>query len=213
MNPKCKCGGTIIYNTDIQLASYPPKYRGKCSSCNEYHTIFCSKYIPEPEMNSTKIITPQNMKYRLYSISNMYMHGIHTGIQAQHSTVELFTKYRSMQTQTQFEMICNWAENHKTTIVLNGGMHEHLMDLLSKLESSSLIFAPFFEPGINNACTNISIILSELEYNYFNENIITEMDADELINWYNLKSNYANINTDTTNLLVLELISKMNLAK
>ena len=56
---------------------------------------------------------------RLYSVTNMYMAGIHAGIQTQHSTGELFAKYReySIQNNTIFE----WVIYHKTTIVLNGG--------------------------------------------------------------------------------------------
>lgn len=103
---------------------------------------------------------------RLYSVTNMYMAGIHAGIQTQHSTGELFAKYRkdSVQNNTIFE----WVNDHKTTIVLNGGMHQDLVAVLELLEewekhdeNEVIPFAPFYEPGVNNALTSISIVMRE----------------------------------------------------
>lgn len=103
---------------------------------------------------------------RLYSVTNMYMSGIHAGIQTQHSTGELFAKYRedSVQKHTIFE----WVDDHKTTIVLNGGMHQDLVALFELLEDwenhdkdEVIPFAPFYEPGVNNALTSISIVMRE----------------------------------------------------
>ncbi|EBS4516692.1 hypothetical protein DQT32_04690 [Salmonella enterica subsp. enterica serovar Braenderup] len=103
---------------------------------------------------------------RLYSVTNMYMAGIHAGIQTQHSTGELFAKYRkdSVQNNTIFE----WVIDHKTTIVLNGGMHQDLVTVLNLLEewekhdeNEVIPFAPFYEPGVNNALTSISIVMRE----------------------------------------------------
>lgn len=103
---------------------------------------------------------------RLYSVTNMYMAGIHAGIQTQHSTGELFAKYRkdSVQNHTIFE----WVNDHKTTIVLNGGMHQDLVAVLNLLEewekhdeNEVIPFAPFYEPGVNNALTSISIVMRE----------------------------------------------------
>ncbi len=103
---------------------------------------------------------------RLYSVTNMYMAGIHAGIQTQHSTGELFAKYReySIQNNTIFE----WVIYHKTTIVLNGGMHQDLVAVLELLEDwekhdkeEVIPFAPFYEPGVNNSLTSISIVMRE----------------------------------------------------
>lgn len=107
---------------------------------------------------------------RLYSITNMYMAGIHAGIQTQHSTVRLFVKYDKDGGDTfpQEALLFDWAINHETTVVLNGGMHDSLKELLELFEkwekkevNDVLPFAPFFEPGVNNALTSISVIMPQ----------------------------------------------------
>lgn len=111
---------------------------------------------------------------RLYSITNMYMNGIHSGIQTQHSTVEAFVKYPN--NTPQHSVLLDWATYHKTTVVLNGGMHDQLMELLALLEKweneeeyEVLPFAPFFEPGVNNALTSISIVMPQDAIEYMSE--------------------------------------------
>lgn len=108
---------------------------------------------------------------RLYSITNMYTAGIHAGIQTQHSTVEAFVKYPS--NTPQHSVLMDWAKYHKTTVVLNGGMHDQLMEILALLEKweaeeeyEVLPFAPFFEPGVNNALTSISIVMPQDAIDY-----------------------------------------------
>ncbi len=105
---------------------------------------------------------------RLYGITNMYMSGIHAGIQTQHSTAELFIKYPMTNSATSDKacVISDWAKYYKTTVVLNGGMHDNLEDfklLLLKWAAAepeeSLPFAPFYEPGVNHALTSISIVV------------------------------------------------------
>lgn len=85
---------------------------------------------------------------RLYGL-NKYVHGWYScSVQTQHSTGELFAKYReySIQNNTIFE----WVIYHKTTIVLNGGMHQDLVAVLELLEDwekhdkeEVIPFAPF----------------------------------------------------------------------
>lgn len=110
---------------------------------------------------------------RLYSITNMYTAGIHAGIQTQHSTVEAFVKYPN--STPQHSTLIDWATYHKTTVVLNGGMHDQLMELLALLEKwekeeyEVLPFAPFFEPGVNNALTSISIVMPQDAIDYMSE--------------------------------------------
>lgn len=107
---------------------------------------------------------------RLYSITNMYMSGIHAGIQTQHSTSELFVKYTSPNSVYkighQVGHLYRWAEFFKTTVVLNGGMHDDLLKVLELFKAwerhapyEVLPFAPFYEPGVNNALTSISTIM------------------------------------------------------
>ncbi len=40
----CKeCGGFIEWDKSTQLASAPPKYKGKCKECGEVSYEFCNK--------------------------------------------------------------------------------------------------------------------------------------------------------------------------
>lgn len=158
---------------------------------------------------------------RLYSITNMYMNGIHSGIQTQHSTVELFVKYpiTNSKTHNSANIIHDWAKNHKTTIVLNGGMHDSLMKVLHLLQEwgyhndEALPFAPFFEPGINNALTSISIIMPQDAIDFMSE-IRTKKPRDgimttEYIELYNsIKEAY-----DKHAFKLFELVAFMPFAK
>jgi len=125
---------------------------------------------------------------RLYSITNMYTAGIHAGIQTQHSTAELFVKYPMTNSATSDKacVIFDWAKYHKTTIVLTGGMHDNLVTLLENMEVWAkhnpdvyLPFAPFYEPGINNALTSISIIMPEDAIEYMGLIRSTKPDTPE----------------------------------
>lgn len=125
---------------------------------------------------------------RLYSITNMYTAGIHAGIQTQHSTVELFVKYPMTNSATSDKacVIFDWAKYHKTTVVLQGGMHDNLVELLHDMEvwakhepDVHLPFAPFFEPGINNALTSISIIMPQDAIDYMSAIRTTRVDTPE----------------------------------
>lgn len=226
---KCMCGGIINFNTSIKLLSHPAQYKGVCTECSAITYIRCidldmaypitatrppehidiNVIVEPPKPQKNTMVVPDD--FRLYSVTNMYTIGIHAGIQTQHSTVELFTKYRSVKTESQLETIYHWAENHKTTVVVNGGMHEHLVNLLSELENTSLIYAPFFEPGLNNACTSISLILSSTEYMF--SKVEAAIQNDEYIDQdtFIQHTEYARLCPE--NIEVLRKINSMNLAK
>lgn len=125
---------------------------------------------------------------RLYSITNMYMAGIHAGIQTQHSTAELFVKYPMTNSKTSHlgSIVYTWAKYNKTTIVLNGGMHDALCRLLELLEEwerkepdDVMPFAPFFEPGVNNALTSISVVMDDVAIEYMSRIRSTKPDTEE----------------------------------
>ena len=56
---------------------------------------------------------------RLYSFQNFYFAGIHAGIQTAHSVGEMAANYDA--STSQGKMFLDWAKNHKTIIVKNGG--------------------------------------------------------------------------------------------
>lgn len=153
---------------------------------------------------------------RLYSITNMYMNGIHAGIQTQHSTGELFLKYYEKSNFPQIELVLKWLAEHKTTIVLNGGMHPDLISLLELLndwekhdEYEVLPFAPFYEPGVNNALTSISIIMPQDAIDYMDLIRKTKPDTPEYIDL----QNSIIISYGRKALEVLEAIAFLPLAK
>lgn len=101
---------------------------------------------------------------KLYAVTNMYMSGIHAGIQCQHSTVEMFLKYKD--NPERMSTLFDYAQNHKTTVVLNGGMDCDMQKFLKNLEywdlnGDAFEFAPFYEPGIGNALTSISVLVPD----------------------------------------------------
>lgn len=151
---------------------------------------------------------------RLYSITNMYMTAIHAGIQTQHSTAELFVKYPM--TTHLGNVLFTWAKHHKTTVVLNGGMHDSLCKLLELMEewerkepNDVIPFAPFFEPGVNNALTSISIVMDDIAIEFMSRIRSTKPDTDEyaelIVEMHDSYGRYG--------ISVLELIAFMPLAK
>lgn len=120
---------------------------------------------------------------RAYFVNNMYLSSIQNGIQAGHVIHELFRKYMNNSSYDKVvpsreEQLYDWADNHKTMIVLNGGMTEHMVDFLALVEKTTLPHATFFEPGIGNALTSIGIIVPERMYKY--DEVIDILEDKEL---------------------------------
>ena len=68
---------------------------------------------------------------RAYFFGNMYMSSIQQGIQAQHTTSELFIKYQSDGIYRGAERyLYEWASGHKTSILLNAGFSEEIARLV-----------------------------------------------------------------------------------
>jgi hypothetical protein len=125
----------------------------------------------------------------------MYISGIGAGIQSQHTTVEMFLKYQptyadfvaiesiesmgykiTQNRSPQQEMLFDWAKNHKTTIIVNGGYSSDLndtLDLLQRVEvyGGEYPFACFkeTEDALNGALTNVGVILPEEIFNFVKE--------------------------------------------
>lgn len=121
---------------------------------------------------------------RLYTINNMYLSSIQNGIQAAHVVHELFNKYDlskmdgiDHKSMLQREKLVDWSENHKTMIVLNGGMTEQMEPMLPIIEASGLPWASFYEPGIGNALTCIGIVVPERLYG-------ADLEQEYRYDWY-----------------------------
>lgn len=64
---------------------------------------------------------------RTYFFGNFYFSSIQQGIQALHALAEMMTKYRF---DEKANTLYDWIDNHKTTILLNGGDQSALEDLM-----------------------------------------------------------------------------------
>jgi hypothetical protein len=111
---------------------------------------------------------------RSYHFNNMYMHGIHAGIQSKHAGDEITLKTLAANSETQGsyarDSYLDWMANHKTVVVLNAGMHGDLVKIDEFLTSQDNPYAwgSFRESAyaLNHAMTNIAIILPEHIYGF-----------------------------------------------
>lgn len=105
---------------------------------------------------------------RAYFFGNMYLSSIQQGIQAAHAVAEMFIKYHN-HTTYHFDMIHEWADKHKTMVLLNAGYSEEIRNLITFFSEKSNPFpwAPFREgaDALDNALTTVGIILPEEIYN------------------------------------------------
>lgn len=66
---------------------------------------------------------------RMYCLNNMYLSGIHAGIQSKHSGDEVVIKYlldEKFKNTDQSQMLRDWIVDHKVVTVLNAGHQENL---------------------------------------------------------------------------------------
>lgn len=137
----------------------------------------------------------QTTELRAYFFNNMYLQGIHSGVQSQHCTAEMFLKYLvetpSRTLLAQEDLLIEWANNHKTTIVLNGGMSGHLDELVTLLSSEHNPYPwAFFkesEFALEGALTNVGIILPDIIFKA--PFVSEEFDGGEEFEQYRFENN------------------------
>lgn len=127
---------------------------------------------------------------RCYHLGNFYLSPLQSGLQSAHTQHELAIKYLAStpcRNLTADESIdeygarlelhidakadyINWANNHKTLIILNGGMMSHLLEFETFLTAHQHAFAwSSFreeEAALNGTLTNVGIVLPEHMYAY-----------------------------------------------
>ena len=104
---------------------------------------------------------------RLYTFTHFMLSSMAKGIQATHSTVELFNKYDDPQDDIQAGWLYDWSRNHKTMISLNAGLTPDLELLIEFFEYGDCPFPwAFFneDESLGNLVTSVSIILPEYIY-------------------------------------------------
>lgn len=108
---------------------------------------------------------------RAYFFMNMYLSSIQNGIQSAHVVAELFYKYQinnGSHRSNQYCQLMDWANRHKTMILLNAGYSEELHNLQEFFlsDNNHYPWALFKESqeALDGAFTCIGIILPERIY-------------------------------------------------
>ena len=99
---------------------------------------------------------------RAYFWGNMYLSSIQQGIQAAHVVAEMFAKYPDDDNHSM--TLLDWADDHKTMILYNGGYQSKLIDIADVLKASGKYpWADFREEeaSLNGAVTSVGVILPE----------------------------------------------------
>lgn len=104
---------------------------------------------------------------RAYFFGNMYLSSIQQGIQAAHVTAELFMKPHSEQGNI---YLLDWANNHKTMILLNAGYSEEIRRLVEFFDTTDNPYpwASFNEgqDALDGALTCVGIVVPERIYRF-----------------------------------------------
>ena len=105
---------------------------------------------------------------RAYFFGNMYLSSIQQGIQAQHCTAEMFVKYQAGHPEKYHDQLYDWAQNHKTSVLLNGGDCAGLSEIFQVLDSpdNPYPWAVFLESNdaLRNALTCVGIVIPKRVY-------------------------------------------------
>lgn len=119
---------------------------------------------------------------RAYFFGNMYLSSIQQGIQALHATSEMFVKYYGRAGDTN-GMLMEWAENHKTVCLMNGGFNSTIRGLMAFFNDNENAYpwAEFHEEedSLDGALTCVGIILSEKIYD--TAKIIRNGDSESIL--------------------------------
>ena len=106
------------------------------------------------------------MELRLYTFINFYLSSIQQGIQSAHIVHDLMLKYQ-VHSSGAAKMVNDWAREHKTMIVLNGGATTDLEQGIEVLRAqSSYPWVEFYESRecLSGALTGFGVVLPESIY-------------------------------------------------
>lgn len=115
----------------------------------------------------------ENEKLVMFSFQNQYLQGIQAGIQSGHCWLEMAVKYKTFITvhrTSESSIFWEWAENHHTVSIKNGGDQTALEDIINLFQRADNPY-PWQqwhegEKALNGALTNVSIIVPEHVYGY-----------------------------------------------
>lgn len=128
---------------------------------------------------------------RFYGFGNYYLSSLQQGLQSAHAVGELFVKYD--QHSEQNTMVFDWAKEHKTMVLLNGGNSADLEAIHQNFEiledlGMTLPFAKFHEDDVslNNALTYVGIIVPEKIYTMASE--VRQMRNVEVMEYFDFNN-------------------------
>ncbi len=103
---------------------------------------------------------------RFYGFGNYYLSSLQQGLQSAHVIGELFTIHNHL--TEKYMQVHDWAKNHKTMVLLNGGNSKDLAELFDffNQENNPYAFAKFNEDeqSLNGALTYVGIVLPSKIY-------------------------------------------------
>lgn len=107
--------------------------------------------------------------YRFYGFGNYYLSSLQQGLQAAHAVGNLCVGFKT--NTPQHAIAYEWALNHKTMVLLNGGNSDSLANIHIKLQyfaekGMTLPFTDFHEDeaSLNGALTYVGIIIPSVIY-------------------------------------------------
>jgi hypothetical protein len=109
---------------------------------------------------------------RLYSFANFYLSPLQHGLQTAHCVSDMAAMVANLGTDhiSLVDTFYDWARNHKTIIICNGGNVAMLEDLFTRLvdhsHKFSLPLVKFYEDeqSLNNALTSVAILVPAWAY-------------------------------------------------
>lgn len=112
-----------------------------------------------------------NNEYRGYFFGNFYLSQIQQGIQAAHVIQNMADRYNNFKSDMASHAFLRWMSIDKTMILLNGGAHLDLKNLISNLNlltrQGTQYPVGYFEEeesALNGAVTSVGIVLPERVY-------------------------------------------------
>ena len=130
----------------------------------------------------------KDAKWQMFSFTNFYLSGIQKGIQSWHAATRLGLRSDAFQYR-------NWAANHETIIVCDGGDSEKLQNIYDELFfGSGFDHDKFHERGLNDALTAIVIVLPDWMYQSDLYNVVNNVNTEhrELRKFMSLRKLAAN---------------------
>jgi len=142
----------------------------------------------------------KNLELRMYGLVNYQLTGIQKGIQFLHGVVE-YSQSANRVGGNMLDIYNDWANNHKTVILLNGGTTNHRKNLedglpfgtlnnhVLSLSENKIDFSTFNEPDLGDQLTAVVFIADERVFNkkdypdFEHYNDIDEKSYQEWVNF------------------------------